>query len=277
MAANVFMYDRTSSAGVEAMNSANKAVREKTAVDPCNAILLIAELECERFRGQRNKAWEEAGPLTPFGYLIFNECSKVNHNDYNIATTELENSKQYTVRKLIGGRAQYVVEIPNQESDGSRFGSCTCGGPQVTGKPCHHMVAVVKRINNETLSVLKIMPHWWTTTHWRKQLPMTEEVRGGVTMTTVKFGESGNELVPGDLTLKYCPDWTAPRKKGHPKGNQRQKSGAEIAMGKKRKRAAHKAKRSKYCDHCDQFGHTARKCLQRREQEEEASIGSVAI
>ena len=106
---------------------------------------------------------------------------------------------------------------------------------------------------------------------------MTEEVRVGITMATVKFGESGNELVPGDLTLKYCPDWTAPRKKGRPRGNQRQKSGAEIAMGKKRKRAAHKANRSKYCNHCDQFGHTARKCLKRREQEEEASIGSVAI
>ena len=98
MADNIFMYDRTSSAGVEAMNSANKPVREKTAVDPCNAILLIAELECERFREQHKKAWEEAGPLTPFGYLIFNEHAKVNSNDYNIATADLDNSKQYTVR-----------------------------------------------------------------------------------------------------------------------------------------------------------------------------------
>ncbi len=106
---------------------------------------------------------------------------------------------------------------------------------------------------------------------------MTEEVRGGVTMTTVKFRESGKDLVPGDLTLKYCPDWTAPRKKGRPKANKRQKSGAEIAMGGKRKRAAHKAKGSKYCNHCDQFGHTARKCLQCCAQEEDESIGSVAI
>ena len=42
MVANIVMYDCTSSAGVEAMHSANKPVREKTAVDPCNAILLIA-------------------------------------------------------------------------------------------------------------------------------------------------------------------------------------------------------------------------------------------
>ncbi len=52
-------------------------------------------------------------------------------------------------------------------------------------------------------------------------------------MTTVKFGELGKDLVPGDLTLKYCPDWTAPRKKGRPKANKCQKSGAEIAMGGK--------------------------------------------
>ena len=97
-------------------------------------------------------------------------------------------------------------------------------------------------------------------------------------MTTVKFEELGNDLVPGDLTpLKYCPDWTAPRKKGRPKGNTRLKTGAEITMAGKRKRNNHKKKRVQYCDHCDQFGHTARKCLERRSQEEEESVGSVAI
>ena len=195
MAPDIYMYDRTSSAGVEAMHNANKSVWEKMAVDPCNAILLIVELECQRFCEQCKKVWDEAGPLTPYGYLVFNEYSKVNSNNYMIASFDLEDSKQYAVRKLIGGRAQYMVEIPNNEREGSRFRSCTCGGPQVTGKPCHHMVAVVKRMNNEDLSVLKIMPHWWTTNHWKKQLPMTVEVRGGVTMETVKFGTSGNVQV----------------------------------------------------------------------------------
>ncbi len=106
---------------------------------------------------------------------------------------------------------------------------------------------------------------------------MTEEVRGGVTMSTVKFGEIGDDLVTGDPTLKYCPDWTAPRKKGHLKGNLHLKTGKEIAMVGKRKRNAHKKKRSQYCDHCDQFGHTARKCLESHAQEEEESVGSVAI
>jgi hypothetical protein len=277
MAKDVYMYDRTSSAGVEAMNNANKSVREKTAVDPCNAILLIVELECDRFCKQRKAAWEEAGPLTPSGYLIFDEYSKINSNDYSVATTEMATCNQYHVRKLIGGRALYVVEIPHDDTQGSRFGSCTCGGPQVTGKPCHHMVAVVKRMNNADLSLMKIMPYWWTTMYWKTQLPMTEEVKGGITMETVKFGQAGDELVTGDLTLKYCPDWTAPRKKGRPKGNERKQSAVEKAMTGKRKRNANKKTRSVYCDFCDNFGHTARKCTMRRSQGDEDSMGSVAI
>ena len=278
MADDIYMYDRTSSAGVEAMHNANKSVREKTAVDPCNAILLIVELECERFREQRKLAWEEAGPLTPHGFLVFNKFSKINCNDFQIVTTELEHSSQYHVRKLIGGRAQYVVEIPMQEYQGSRFGSCTCGGPKVTGKPCHHMVAVVKRMYTDELSLMKIMPYWLTTKYWRTQLPNTEVVKGGVTMETVKFGEYGDELVTGDLTLKYVPDWSAPRKKGRPKGNARKKSSKEIAMTGKRKRNSHKKTRSQYCDFCDSFGHTARKCLMRRSQDDQDdSTGSAAI
>ena len=44
MAPDIFMYDRTSSAGVKAMHNTNKSILEKTVVDPCNAILLIVEL-----------------------------------------------------------------------------------------------------------------------------------------------------------------------------------------------------------------------------------------
>ena len=138
--------------------------------------------------------------MTLYGFLVFNEYSKGNHNDYSIATTELADSSQYHIRKLIGGRAQHVVEIPNEENEGSRFGTCKCGGPQVTGKPCHHMVAVVKRMRAMDLSLLKIMPYWWMTVYWKSQLPMTEEIRGGVTMETIKFGDLGNELVTIDIT-----------------------------------------------------------------------------
>ena len=94
-------------------------------------------------------------------------------------------------------------------------------------------------------------------------------------METVKFGDSGNELVTGDLTLKYCPDWITPRKKGRPKGNGRQKSAREIAMAGKRKRNTNKKNRSQYCCFCDTFGHTARKCTTCRAQEEEGTTGAI--
>ena len=99
MGHNIYMYDRTSFAGVEAMHNANKLVREKTAVDPCNAILLIVELECKQFCEQHSAAWVEVSPLTPYGFLVFNEYAKVNHNDYSISMTELADSSQYHVHK----------------------------------------------------------------------------------------------------------------------------------------------------------------------------------
>ena len=105
---------------------------------------------------------------------------------------------------------------------------------------------------------------------------MTEEIQGDVRMETVKFGDSGNELVTtGDCTLKYCPDWTALRKKGRPKGNGRQKSDKEIAMAGNRKRNANKKTRSQYCTFCDTFGHMARKCTTCCAQEEEGTTGAI--
>jgi hypothetical protein len=35
-----------------------------------------------------------------------------------------------------------------------------------------------------------------------------------------------------DVTSRYCPDWTAPNKSGHPKKAERHKSGLEKAMAK---------------------------------------------
>ena len=35
-----------------------------------------------------------------------------------------------------------------------------------------------------------------------------------------------------DVTLRYCPDWTAPNKSGRPKKAERRKSGLEKAMVK---------------------------------------------
>ena len=114
------MYNGTLLAGVEAVKNANKLVRAKTAVDPCNATtLLVVELEFECFSEQRKAVWSEAGPLTQYGCLIFTESSKVNPNDYSIATPEIADCNQYNGCKSIRENAQYMVEIPNEENLGS--------------------------------------------------------------------------------------------------------------------------------------------------------------
>jgi hypothetical protein len=43
----VYMYHRTSSAAVEAMNAANREMRAKTAVNPFNACILLIRMECK--------------------------------------------------------------------------------------------------------------------------------------------------------------------------------------------------------------------------------------
>lgn len=45
MGNNIFLYDHEASSGVESMNRANKAARERTAVDMVNAVMLLLELE----------------------------------------------------------------------------------------------------------------------------------------------------------------------------------------------------------------------------------------
>ncbi len=50
MAPDIQMYGQSASSGVESMNRANKPlVREKTAVDPLNAAILLLQLEVGRF------------------------------------------------------------------------------------------------------------------------------------------------------------------------------------------------------------------------------------
>ncbi len=55
MCNNICMYGRSASSSVEAMNHANKIVREKTAVDMLNAAILLLNME-----GNRYHQWKEA-------------------------------------------------------------------------------------------------------------------------------------------------------------------------------------------------------------------------
>ncbi len=54
-----------------------------------------------------------------------------------------------------------------------------------------------------------------------------------------------------DVTLRYCPDWTAPNKSGHPKKAERHKSGLEEVMAKsKGKKKPPKNEEEEMCHLC---------------------------
>jgi hypothetical protein len=64
-----------------------------------------------------------------------------------------------------------------------------------------------------------------------------------------------------DVTLRYCLDWTAPNKSGHPKKAERCKSGLEEAMAKaKGKKKPPKMKRRR-CAICGKMNHKMEDCF----------------
>jgi len=74
MAPDIRMYGKSVSSGVEAMNRANKLVREKTAVDPLNAAILLPQLEGDRFNKWKLIAWATDMPLAPKGMDLMKEA-----------------------------------------------------------------------------------------------------------------------------------------------------------------------------------------------------------
>jgi hypothetical protein len=79
------MYQQSSSLTAESMNAANKSVRDCTAVDPINAMLLLLMLEARRFSKNKEKAWSWTEVLAPHGKKLSDKAfSKVNPRDYTI-------------------------------------------------------------------------------------------------------------------------------------------------------------------------------------------------
>ncbi len=61
---SVYMYGKSSSSGVEAMNRANEDTHQKTAVDILNATLILLKKESTGHNKQWNLAWSHAHVLT---------------------------------------------------------------------------------------------------------------------------------------------------------------------------------------------------------------------
>ena len=168
----IYMYQQSSSSTAESMNAANKSVRDCTAVDPINAMLLLLKLEAARYSKNKEKAWSWNEVLTPHGKkLSDNVFSKVNPRDYTIKIDAELNKYVCTVSRMTLNYTSTCWFPSSYDEDGSLFGGCSCGVPNTNGIPCHHMCAVVKSYRIDGLNETNVMPIWWHTSHWRKQYP----------------------------------------------------------------------------------------------------------
>jgi hypothetical protein len=111
------------------------------------------------------------------------------------------------------------------------------------------MVVLAKggHIQDPGFTRLSVMPHWYSTEWWRRQFSEDSVCRGDVSIKSVK------NKYPANDTLKYCPDWAAPRKSGHPKKDEKRKRGVRDAVAKRRRKLL-------WCDICHKFNHNTRDC-----------------
>ncbi len=95
---SIYMYQRSSSSTAESMNAAKKSVRDRTAVDPINALILLLKLEAKRYTDNKEQAWQLTEVLTPHGQKICNNAFKsINPQDYTISIESKENKYECTV------------------------------------------------------------------------------------------------------------------------------------------------------------------------------------
>jgi hypothetical protein len=228
MGNGICMYQRTAASAVESMNRANERVRDRTAIDPINSLILLIKLEAMRFDKHREKAWTWADELTPHGKKLAKEAfERVNIRDFLIEISTNGDEYCCIVNRLTSSN-RYTTRIPGTDTNGSFFGTCTCGVPRVDGLPCQHMIAVCKSGRIEGLDESNVMPYWWHTSHWRKQYPQGMSVGCNFSIDTLRAGEQ-------DKKYKLCPAISGPKKTGRPKSDKRHKSLMEQAMEKKKK------------------------------------------
>jgi hypothetical protein len=148
------------------------------------------------------------------------------------------------------------VRSSKEAVNGSFFGTCTCGADKTNAVPCEHMAAVaLSSCLCPQITPISIMPFWWGREKWRKQFPSDLYCDGSTTMKSIKDGN-----IP-DVTLRYCPDWTAPNISGHPKKAEGCKSGLEEETAKaKGKKKPPKMKRMR-CAICAKWNHKTENCF----------------
>jgi hypothetical protein len=231
----IYMYQRSSSSTAESMNAANKLVRDWTAVDPINALILLLKLEAKRYADNKEQAWQWTEVLTPHGQKLCNNAFKsINPRDYTISIESKENRYDCTVSSNRTNNTYYCWFPRTYDDDNSLFGGCSCGVPNTDGIPCNHMCVVVKSYRIEGLNETNIMPIWWHTSHWRRQYPADSVVRSTVDIESLRNAAASTKS--NHMEFKLCPPYSAQRKSGRPREEKRIKGAIEIAIDKTEKK-----------------------------------------
>ncbi len=217
------------------MNAANKSVRDRTAVDPINAMILLLKLEAKRYTNNKDKAWECTEVLTPHGQkLLTNAFKSISPRDYTISIESKEYEYECAVTSNKTGNTYFCWFPRTYDDNNSLFGGCSCGVPNTDGIPCNHMCIVVKSYRIEGLTKTNIMPIWWHTSHWRKQYPADSVVRSTVGIHTI--WNTAASAKTNDFVFKLCPPYSAGGKDGRPREEKRIKGAIEIAIEKTEKK-----------------------------------------
>ena len=236
-----YMYQRSSSQTVEAMNNANKRMRVRSCVDVLNATLLVMKMEAERFERQKDYAARNIGLLTKKGSEMRTEILMKAREDSNenfcVGVTKMDNVDPPHYECVVRGATKmWTVEIACVDDDGFYENSCTCGVIEKDTVPCMHLMAVVKSKLIPHLTPTNVMPWCWSSVAWKRQFPAMAKIACNIDMEYLKSKYTPNPR------LRCMPHFVGKRKHGHPKKDGCYKSALEVAMkkkknGTKRKRA----------------------------------------
>ncbi len=262
------MYQRSASSAVESMNAANKEMWACTAVDTLNATLLLIRVECNRFQRMKQEAWGDDSCLTPRGKDEYDSTYTdlfSHHYTYNVTDVETHWQVRVQCNNVDRAEPQYV-RFPKEAVNESFFSTCTCGADKTDTIPCEHMAAVALSSSlHPQITPISIMPTWWGREQWCKQFPSDFYCDGSMTIKSIKDGKTP------DVTLRYCPDWTAPNKSGRPKKAEQRKSGLEKAMAKAKGGQKPPKMKRRRCAICAKWNHKTNDCivLMRRKNDNE--------
>lgn len=242
------MYGKSASSTVESMNKANERMRDKSCVDAGNAVLLLLNMEGERFEKMKHAAWYNNRILTPRGEKLREqviEAAKEKKIEYHVTVRPVETDRSYecVLRARNTSQEMLKMKVWMDPYEGQYHAECNCGVIKKDCVPCEHFLAVVRSRKIPELTVTNVMPYTWTTERWRKQFPKESSGLCTINMEYLKKNYSANKEV------RYLPEFLGKNKRGRPKKNKRMKSALEIALkgsGKKGKKNEQQRKRKRW-------------------------------